>query len=100
MDTPVINVTIKGEKMVMNELEAERLSFPDKTPEGISWSEDLDGNNSMLFVAAQQLSKWEVYFAGWWSTPGENDLIPNAFQRFMQRWLLGIIWRKRTTNVK
>jgi len=69
--------------------EIEDLPFYDKLSHG-----------SFAFHNPFEASKWEVRYAGVTYLPYAHDTIPNAMQRFLAKWLLGVVWCKVESSIK
>jgi predicted rRNA methylase YqxC with S4 and FtsJ domains len=57
------------------------------------WS-DQDSKNSTFYINQFEAGEWEVRYAGVIYRPYAHDTVPNAMQRFLAKWLLGVIWVK------
>jgi predicted rRNA methylase YqxC with S4 and FtsJ domains len=56
------------------------------------WSEQSKKNST--FCNQFEAGKWEVRYAGVTYRPYAHDTVPNAMQRFLAKWLLGVTWIK------
>jgi hypothetical protein len=54
----------------------------------------LETDDNVAFFNQFEGSDWEVRYAGVTYRPYAHDTVPNVMQRFLAKWLLGVIWIK------
>jgi hypothetical protein len=78
------------------------MSVPEKWGDG--WlpsahrrSTDYHHSDAIFIIPSHnplECGEWEVRYAGMSYRPYAADTVPSAMQRFLAKWLLGVVWIK------